>query len=95
MTVTSVFITPRTVPRPANRLRIAFPPNAAYFRGEFARPPESARVLRIRNTLRLEDIEVTEPCLAESKRNTEFTTVGTSRALAFDAQGNLPPLPEG
>lgn len=59
------------------------------------RPPESARVLRIRNTLSLEDIEVTEPCLAESKRNTEFTTVGTSRALAFDAQGNLPALAEG
>lgn len=58
------------------------------------RPPEAARVMRIRNTLCLEDIEVSEPCLSDSKRITEFTTQGSSHALAFDAQGNLPPLPE-
>jgi hypothetical protein len=47
--------------------------------------------MHIRNTLFLEDIEVSEPCL-DSKPSTEFAAQGSSHALAFDAQGNLPTL---
>ena len=56
------------------------------------RSPEEGRILRIRNTLDLEEVEVSEPCLAEPQRATEFTPLGDPRPLAFDADGNLPPL---
>jgi hypothetical protein len=55
------------------------------------RPPEAARVLRIRNTLCLEELEVSEPCL-EEPAVTSFDVLGPSRPLVFDAQGNLPAL---
>src|SRR5262249_27524652 len=55
------------------------------------RPPEAARIMHIRNTLFLEDMEVSEPCL-DSKPDTEFAAQGPSHALTFDAEGNLPTL---
>ncbi len=55
------------------------------------RPPEAGRVMRIRNTLCLEELEVSEACL-DQPTTSKFQVVGSSRALAFDAQGNLPPL---
>jgi hypothetical protein len=57
-----------------------------------AREPEQARILHIRNTLQLEEVDVSEPCLEDAERQTEFTTVGRPRPLEFDAAGNLPPL---
>jgi hypothetical protein len=56
------------------------------------RRPEETRVLRIRNTLCLDEIEVSEPCLGEPERKTEFAPVGAARPLTFDGAGNLPPL---
>jgi hypothetical protein len=56
------------------------------------RAPEQARILRIRNTLKLEELEVSEACLEEKDRQTEFTPIGQPRPLTFDAAGNLPPL---
>jgi hypothetical protein len=56
------------------------------------RRPEEGRVLRIRNTLELEEVEMSEPCLAVREDRTEFTPLEAPRPLAFDAQGNLPPL---
>jgi hypothetical protein len=56
------------------------------------RAPEQARILHIRNTLQLEDVDVSEPCLEEGERQTEFTTVGKPRPLEFDAAGNLPAI---
>ncbi len=50
-----------------------------------------ARVMRIRNTLSLEEMEISEACLAE-KRCTEFKPLGPARELAFDGAGNLPPM---
>jgi hypothetical protein len=58
------------------------------------RQPEEARILRIRNTLALEEVEMSEPCLEVRPVNTRFAVQGRSRPLAFDAQGNLPPLCE-
>ena len=55
------------------------------------RKPEEARVMRIRNTLALEEMEISEPCLAE-KRETEFSPLGAVSDLRFDAAGNLTPL---
>ena len=55
------------------------------------RPPEQARVLRIRNTLSLEVVEASEPCFAEPPR-TDVERIGEARPLAFDERGELPPL---
>jgi hypothetical protein len=56
------------------------------------RTPREARILRIQNTMHLDEMEVSEPCLAEPDRQTEFTPIGRPRALEFDTAGNLPPL---
>lgn len=55
--------------------------------------PADCRIVRIRNTLHLSEIEVSEAMLAEVRARPErFEVLGEPRALAFDAQGNLPPL---
>jgi hypothetical protein len=56
------------------------------------RRPHEARVLRIRNTLSLEEMEVSEACLDEPTRQTEFTPLGPAREMTFDGEGNLTPL---
>jgi hypothetical protein len=56
------------------------------------RPPEEARVLRIRNTLLVEELEVSEACLADPQLRPEVAVIGRPRPLAFDSAGNLPPL---
>jgi len=56
------------------------------------RTPQEARILRIQNTMHLDEMEVSEPCLAEPERQTDFATVGRPRPLEFDAAGNLPSL---
>jgi len=56
------------------------------------RAPEDARILHIHNTMHLEELDVSEPCLTDAERQTEFTAIGRPCALEFDAAGNLPPL---
>jgi hypothetical protein len=56
------------------------------------RRPEEARVQRIRNTLTLDELEVSEPCLAEPSPQTQFAPVAAARPPAFDGAGDLPPL---
>jgi hypothetical protein len=56
------------------------------------RKPEEARVLRIRNTLHLEEVEVSEPCLGVREGRTEFPPLEAPRPAALDAPGNLAPL---
>jgi hypothetical protein len=56
------------------------------------RSPEQARILRIHNTMHLDELDVSEPCLTEPDRQTDFAPVGRPRPLEFDAAGNLPPL---
>jgi hypothetical protein len=55
-------------------------------------PPERARVVRIRNTLQLGEVEVSEACRAELAARTDAETIGSLRPLEFDASGNLPAL---
>jgi hypothetical protein len=55
------------------------------------RPPEQARIIHIRNTMELEEVVVSEPCLAEPPA-TRFTPLGPARPLEFDPAGNLPPV---
>jgi hypothetical protein len=56
------------------------------------RPAGAARVMRIKNTLMLEDIEVSEPCLADLQPRGSFRVVGPAGTFSFDAEGNLPAL---
>ena len=54
------------------------------------RPPEAGRVQRIRNTLCLEEVDISEPCLEEKNGGSKFKILGSAKPLAFDAEGNLP-----
>jgi hypothetical protein len=56
------------------------------------RSPEQGRVMRIRDTLHLDEVEVSEPCLSDLKPQSEFSVLGPAQALRFDPAGNLPPL---
>jgi hypothetical protein len=56
------------------------------------RKPEDGRVMRVRSTLHLEDVQISEACLSEPSRATTFAVVDDGQLLSFDAQGNLPPL---
>jgi hypothetical protein len=56
------------------------------------RRPQDARIVRIRNTLHLEEVEISEPCLAEPSKATASSVVDPARALSFGADGNLPQL---
>jgi hypothetical protein len=56
------------------------------------RAPHDARIMRIRNTLSLEEVEVSEPCLDMPRGPVPFTTLDGPRELTFDRDGNLPAL---
>jgi len=54
---------------------------------------EHCRIVRIRNTLHLGDIEVSEAMLAEVRKQPDrFEIVEAPRGWSFDAHGNLAPL---
>ncbi len=56
--------------------------------------PENCRIVRIRNTLELAQIQVSEPMLAEVRAHPDqFQIVSPSAPFAFDAEGRLVPLP--
>ena len=55
--------------------------------------PEACRIVRIRNTLDLAEIQVSEPMLAEiTARPERFQISSPAAAWSFDAEGNLAPL---
>ena len=54
--------------------------------------PEQARVIRIRNTLLLAEIECSEAFLPEIRRTPSLEILGEARPLAFDEAGRIVPL---
>ena len=52
-------------------------------------PPESARVIRVKNTLRLVEIEVSEALLPEVAKCSHLARLADAVPLPFDARGNL------
>jgi hypothetical protein len=52
-------------------------------------PPEKARVIRIKNTLMLGEIEVSEAYTAELAKRPDLTALGDATPLPFDAAGRL------
>ena len=57
-----------------------------------ARAAEEARVMRIRNTLKVEEVYVSEASLAEANGLTDLAILGKAQGLTFNAEGNLPPF---
>jgi hypothetical protein len=55
-------------------------------------PPERARVIRIKNTLRLGEIEVSEGLLPEVAKRPDLAALGDPAPLAFDVAGRLLPF---
>src|SRR5437867_2927508 len=55
-------------------------------------PPERARVVRIKNTLVLGEIEVSEAFLPELAKRSDLTRLADPVPLAFDAAGRLMPI---
>jgi hypothetical protein len=53
-------------------------------------PPEQARVVRIKNTLHLTEIECSEAMLPEVKAHARLSAATAAQPMTFDAQGNLP-----
>ncbi len=51
--------------------------------------PEQARVIRIKNTLMIGEVEVSEAYLPELAKRGDLTVVGEPRAFSFDAAGTL------
>jgi hypothetical protein len=56
------------------------------------REPHQARVVRILDTLHVDEVEVSEAVLNDPEPNTKFEPIGAPRRMAFDEKGNLPPL---
>ena len=55
--------------------------------------PQDCRIVRIRNTLELVDIHVSEPLMKEVRANpSQFEVVGQPEALKFDGKGTLYPM---
>jgi hypothetical protein len=57
-----------------------------------SRSAEDARVMRIRNTLCLEEVEVSEACLQEGQSAVPAKVLTDPQPIAFDGDGNLPPF---
>ncbi len=55
-----------------------------------SRSPEQGRVMHIRDTLHLDELEVSEPCLKDLTPQSEYTVLGAARQMHFDHAGNLP-----
>src|SRR5439155_13459913 len=52
-----------------------------------SREPHEARVMHIKNTLMLEELEVSEACVADPNPKTRFAPIGPARPMAVDAAG--------
>ncbi|OGB96076.1 MAG: hypothetical protein A2Z31_00285 [candidate division NC10 bacterium RBG_16_65_8] len=53
-------------------------------------PAEQARVVRIKNTLQLTEIDCSEAMLSEVKTHKRLSPAAAPKAMAFDESGNLP-----
>jgi hypothetical protein len=53
-------------------------------------PPEQARVVRIKNTLHLTEIDCSEAMLPEITAHARLSAATAAQPMTFDAQGNLP-----
>jgi hypothetical protein len=80
----------------AIRLPIAFPNDREAIETALGMiglvPPERARVVRIKNTLHVQEMYVSESLLTEVRGNARISANGALAPMAFDAAGNLLPF---
>ncbi|MEA3485532.1 MAG: DUF2088 domain-containing protein, partial [Candidatus Aerophobetes bacterium] len=58
--------------------------------GTFRRiEPARTRVVRIKNTLLLEKVYISEILLKEAERNEDIEIIGETNEMVFDSEGNL------
>jgi hypothetical protein len=55
-------------------------------------PPEAGRIVRIKNTLHLAELDVSDVLVPEVKANDRLTAVSDPTPMAFDEAGNLHPF---
>ena len=54
--------------------------------------PQDAKVIHIKNTLALGEVELSETYLAEAEQRDDLTIVEPPREMTFDESGNLSPV---
>lgn len=52
-------------------------------------PPKKTRIVRILNTLKLEEMLISEAMLPEAEQMDNVGIIGSPEEVAFDAEGNL------
>jgi hypothetical protein len=55
-------------------------------------PVEKAKVVRIKNTLHLTEMDCSEPMLADVKAHERLSAATDPKPMTFDGSGNLPPF---
>jgi hypothetical protein len=55
-------------------------------------PSEKSRIVRIKNTLHVDEVEASEVYLEEMKKRSDLEVLEGPRPMSFDGQGNLHPL---
>ena len=55
-------------------------------------PPEKSRIIRIKNTLLVDEVEVSEAYQEEFPKRKDLEILGGLKPMVFDSQGNLPAL---
>jgi hypothetical protein len=55
-------------------------------------PVNELKLIRIKNTLKLDVIEVSSAYREEIAERTDLETLSDARAMRFDRDGNLPPI---
>ena len=55
-------------------------------------PPEQGRVVRIENTLKLTEVDISEPLLEEAELRSDLEVIGELKSFEFNADGNLLPF---
>jgi hypothetical protein len=55
-------------------------------------PPEETKIIRIKNTLLLDEVEVSSTYQQEFTGRSDLVVLGSAHPMEFDAQGNLLPL---
>ena len=49
-------------------------------------------MIRIKNTLEMEELQVSEALMDELKGRSDITIIGGLEEMPFDPEGNLPPI---
>ena len=54
--------------------------------------PEDSKVVRIKNTLKLQEVDISESLLQPAKDRSDLEIIGDLKEMQFDSQGNLTPF---